>query len=213
MVFTELLALVEKEPLFETGFLLVGAQNSGYVRRQLSEWVRLGKLWQLRRGLYGLAPPFQKVTPHPFYVANQMVSGSYVSLQSALAYYGMIPEYVPAVTSVTSRKSNRWTTPFGEMIFRTLRPNLLFGYKRVLVASEQEVFIATPEKSLLDLIYLQPGGDDEDFLRSLRLQNLSRLNLERFEQMAHQFHKPKLDRAVPVVATLAIEERDHYKPL
>jgi predicted transcriptional regulator of viral defense system len=69
------------------------------VRRQISRWVKVGRLHQLRRGLYALAPPYQKIVPHPFLVANRLVQGSYVSLQSALAHYGMIPEYVPVTYS------------------------------------------------------------------------------------------------------------------
>lgn len=56
---------------------------------------------QLRRGLYALAPPWRKRSPHPFLTANRLVPGSYVSGPSALAFAGAIPEYVPEVTSVT----------------------------------------------------------------------------------------------------------------
>jgi predicted transcriptional regulator of viral defense system len=63
------------------------------VQRQLSRWSTAERLYQLRRGLYAVAPPFQKVKPHLFLVANRMVQPSFVSLQSALAYYSLIPDY------------------------------------------------------------------------------------------------------------------------
>lgn len=91
MKFEQLLAAVGDEPVFETGLLLAGEVDPSDVRRQLSRWVASGRLFQLRRGLYALAPPFQKVLPHPFLVANRLVGGSYVSLQSALAHHGLIP--------------------------------------------------------------------------------------------------------------------------
>lgn len=50
---------------------------------------------QLRRKLYALATPWRRVHPHPFLIANELHHPSYVSLQSALAYHGMIPEAVP----------------------------------------------------------------------------------------------------------------------
>ncbi len=85
------------EPAFDAGVLLADNADPVDARRQLSRWVAAGRLYQVRRGLYALAPPFQKVVPHPFLVANRLVHGSYVSCQSALAYYGLIPEYVMLV--------------------------------------------------------------------------------------------------------------------
>ena len=82
MKFDRLLEIVSKEPVFETGLLLAGDVAPADVRRQLSRWTASGRLYQLRRGLYALAPLYQKVKPHPFLIANRMVRGSYVSLQS-----------------------------------------------------------------------------------------------------------------------------------
>jgi len=65
MKFEELLEMVGDEPLFETGFLLAGPVDPANVHRQLSRWVKAGRLYQLRRGLYAVAPPFQRVRPHP----------------------------------------------------------------------------------------------------------------------------------------------------
>src|SRR6185369_8767235 len=104
MEFAKLLQIVGNEPVFETGLLLAGAVDPKDVRRQLSRWTKAGRLFQLRRGLYALAPPFQKIKPHPFVIANRLMPGSYVSNQSALAHYGLIPEYVPVVTSVTTAR-------------------------------------------------------------------------------------------------------------
>ena len=65
MNFADLVALVKDEPVFETALLLAGNANPADVRRQLSRWQKAGKIYQLRRGLYSLAPPFQKTIPHP----------------------------------------------------------------------------------------------------------------------------------------------------
>src|SRR5574337_159426 len=89
MEFAKLVKLAADEPVFETGLLLAGNVDPRDVRRQLSRWTKAGRLYQLRRGLYALAPPFQKIKPHPFVVANRMVHSSYVSCQSALAHYGL----------------------------------------------------------------------------------------------------------------------------
>jgi len=213
MQFTRLIQIVGDEPVFETGLLLAGEVDPNDVRRQLSRWVKAGRLHRLRRGLYALAPPFQKVKPHPFVIANRMVRGSYVSLQSALAYYGLIPEVVPVTTSVTTVRPGRWETPLGVYEFRHLKTALSFGYRPVEVSPGQHAFVAMPEKALLDLAYLHPGGDSPAYLQELRLQNLDRLDLDELQRLAGRAGKPKLRRVAICVAELAHAEAKAYEML
>jgi hypothetical protein len=100
MRWQQLLYIIQNQPLFETPLFLAGDVTRHQVQRQLSDWAKAQKVIQLRRGLYTL--PHQN--PHPFVVANHLVPGSYVSLQMALAYYHLIPEYVAVVTSVTTQR-------------------------------------------------------------------------------------------------------------
>jgi predicted transcriptional regulator of viral defense system len=203
MEFAKLIELVAAEPVFETGFLLAGNVDPDAVRVQLSRWVKSGRLYQLRRGLYALAPPFQKVKPHPFLVANRLAPGSFVSRQSALAHYGLIPEFVPLTTSVGTARPAQWHTPLGAYDLRHIKADLLWGYARLELGGGQHAFVATPEKALLDLLYLQPGADAPDYLRELRLQNLECLDLEVLGHQAQRAHSPKLERAVAAVKELA----------
>ncbi len=213
MDFTELLRLVGDEPLFETSLLLAGEVSPEDVRRQLSRWTRAGRILQLRRSLYALAPPFQKVKPHPFLIANRMVRGSYVSAQSALAFYGLIPEYTPVVISVTVARPNRWETAFGAFEFRHVKADWLAGYRQLDLGNGQSAFVATPEKALLDLVYLQPGGDDPRYLDALRLQHLERLDLDALQGWADRSGKAKLRRAADYIAALAQAEAQEYQTL
>jgi hypothetical protein len=213
MRFTRLLSIVGDEPVFETGLLLAGDVDAGEVRQQLSRWVAAGRLYQLRRGLYALAPPFQKAPPHPFVIANHLQQGSYVSCQSAMAHYGLIPEYVPVVTSITSGRPSAWDTPLGRFEYRHVKPAMLRAYHRQSVARRQDAFLAVPEKALLDLVYLQPGGDNPDYLAELRLQGLERLDLDRLVQLARDLSIPKLVRAAQAVALLARQEQAEYVSL
>jgi hypothetical protein len=213
MEFRRLVEIVDKEPVFETSLLLAGDVDPANVRRQLSRWTKAGRLYQLRRGLYALAPPFQKVKPHPFLVANHMVRASYVSCQAALAYYDLIPEHVPIVTSVTTRRPGRWDTPLGNHEFRHIKTNLLRGYRLIELSPGQRAFVASPEKALLDLIYLQPGGDSPDYLRELRLQNLNILDPDELHRQTNLARSPKLRRAAALVADLARSEVLEYETL
>jgi predicted transcriptional regulator of viral defense system len=213
MDFRRLVEIVDDEPVFATGLLLAGDVDPADVCRQLSRWTKSGRLYQLRRGLYALAPPFQKVKPHPFLVANHLVRGSYVSCQSALAHYGLIPEYVPVVTSVTTARPARWNTSLGSYEFHHIKADLLRGYRLVELSAGQRAFVALPEKALLDLIYLRPGGDSPDYLRELRLQNLDRLDLDELQRQADLARSPKLRRAAGLVADLARCEALEYETL
>ena len=213
MKFQELLQIVGDEPVFETGLLLAGDVGTRDVRRQLSRWTEAGRLHQLRRGLYALASPFQKVKPHPFLIANQLVSPSYVSCQSALAHYGLIPEYVPVITSVTTGRPDRFDTPLGSYLYRHIRPDFLRGYRLVDLGGRQQAFVANPAKALLDLLYLQPGSDSPDYLTELRLQNLDRLDLNELQRAAEESGSPKLQRAAAFVTDLARVEMQEYEML
>ena len=213
MRFAQLLEIVAAEPLFETGLLLSGDVDPADVRRQLSRWTRSGRLYQLRRGLYALAPPFQRVRPHPFVVANRLVSGSYVSCQAALTHHHLIPEFGPVVTSLCAGRPGRRDTPLGRYDFRHLAPGLLYGYQAVDLGDRQQAFVAGPEKALLDLVHLQPGGDRLSCLHGLRLQNLDTLDAGELMRLASRSRRPKLMRAADNVVRLMETEALEYETL
>jgi hypothetical protein len=213
MKFDALLEAVGEEPVFGTGWLLAGDVDPGDVRRQLSRWAEAGRIHQLRRGLYALASPFQKVRPHPFLVANRLAPGSYVSLQSALAHYGLIPEYVPVTTSVGAGRPGSWDTPLGRFELRHLQRDLITGFQALPLGAGQEALVATPEKALLDLVYLEPAADTPSYLDELRLQNLETLDLAELDRLAEASGKPKLRRAAARIAGRARAERAEYQTL
>jgi hypothetical protein len=204
--FEDLLVAVGDEPVFETGLLLAGDVDPGDVRRQLSRWTESGRVLQLRRGLYALAPPYQKVVPHPFFVANRLVRGSYVSLQSALAHHGLIPEHVPVTTSVTTSRPERRDGPLGPFAYRHVGAALLFGYHTVDLGGGQQALVATPAKALADLVHLVPGADARAYLEELRLQNLERLDPRDVREWPAISTRGKVRRALEHVAELRDEE-------
>lgn len=207
MKWESVLDLVADEPVFSSALLLSGDESVRQVRLQLWRWTKAGRLFQLRRGIYVLAPTWRKMEPHPFLVANRLQRGSYVSLQAALAWHGMIPEHVPVVTSVGPGRPETIRNPLGVFQFNHLTDRLRFGYARKEVTSGQFAFVASPEKALLDLVHLTPGADSGDYLRELRLQNASAIRLTVLNELAQRSGKPKLIRAVRIVGpVLAAEE-------
>ena len=202
MRFAELLRIVRDEPVFETGLLMAGPRLDPGLFAQLGRWRSAGRIFQLRRGLYALAPPYRKTIPHPFLVANHLSPGSYVSGLSALAFAGAIPEFVPEVTSCGPGRPQLRSTALGRYSFRHLKPEMRRGYRLAELGGDQAAFVASPEKAFLDLAYLQPGGDDPAWIDGLRL-NLDALCGASLEDMAAATGSPKLMRAARHVRLLA----------
>jgi len=212
MEFAELLKLVGDDPVFESSLLLAGNIKPKNVRLQLTRWVNSGRIYRLRRGVYSIAPPYQKTQPHPFLVANHLQRSSYVSLQSALAFYGLIPENVNITVSITTGRPERLETPLGIFEFRHIKSNLLFGYHMIDLGG-QNALVATPEKALLDLVYLQPGGVSTKYLQGLRLQNLDRLNRDLLMKQSKVFDSPKMSKAAKVISQWMLGETSEYEEL
>ena len=212
MTFHKLLEIVEDEPVFETGFLVAGRPREPGLPAQLSRWCGSGKLLRLRRDLFALASPYRKAIPHPFLVANRLVPGSYVSGLSALAFASAIPEFVPEVTSCGPGRPHIRDTPLGRYSFRYLKPELRSGYRLMDLGGDQKAFVASPEKAFLDLVHLQPGGDDPAWIDGLRL-NIEAFSPDGIEEMAALAERPKLIRAARHVRGLASDPGPAYEPL
>jgi hypothetical protein len=125
----------------------------------------------------------------------------------------MIPEHVPMATSVTTLRPGLWKTPLGTFQFQHIQHALFFGYRWTDLGSGQQAFVATPEKALIDLIYLQPGADSPDYLRELRLQQLDQLNTTELKHAADLTQRPKLRRAAVKIMELAHAEKGEHETL
>jgi len=212
MELSELLEIVEDEPVFETGLLMAGRAHEPGLPAQLSRWSASRKLFRLRRGLYALAPPYRKVIAHPFLIANRLEPGSYVSGLSALAYANAIPEFVAEVTSCGPGRPRIRETSLGRFSFRYLKPQLRGGYRLIDLGGGQSAFVASPEKAFLDLVHLQPGGDDPAWIDGLRL-NLEALSVRSLVRIAAATRRPKLKRAAAHLDRLASDPALAYEPL
>ncbi len=138
--------------------------------------LRSGELVRLRRGRYRLAAPIAGSWPHPFVVAQALRPGSYISLESALGYHGLIPEAVPSTLSVApGRRYEEMLVPdLGGFRFWPLALNpgyFLEAVERVLFDG-QAALVARPLRALLDrccLLRLDWPGLGE-LMESLRIE-------------------------------------------
>lgn len=136
-------------------------------RSRLTEWQRRGLLLKVRNGFYRIADrPMTEL--ERWAIANAIHAPSYVSLRSALAYHGFIPEGVFHVESVTTRKTNRFAFAGTEYSYRNIKPAFYYGYT-FIEHDGVRAMMARPEKALLDLLYLQPDVDGPDGFTSWRL--------------------------------------------
>jgi predicted transcriptional regulator of viral defense system len=149
----------------------------------LTRCCRKELLVKLRNQYYAF-PEYRQVPDFSRYVANRIYMPSYISLHSALSFYGMIPEEVVQVTRVTPLKTAKFENAFGTFHYQNVKTPLYFGYEMKTMQNGRGLLFATPEKALLDLLYLNPYYKTEQDMVELRLDEdfmQSELNLERLQ--------------------------------
>lgn len=162
MEFKESIQAFSEEPLTRQILLDI---LSEYKRPfdKISELTKQGLLLPVKRGVFVPGPKLKIAGPDPFLLANIIYGPSYVSLESALSYWGMIPEKVVETVSVTTQQSKKFTTPAGRFEYiRMPLPYYAFGLRQVSLTQKQTILIASPEKALCDKIIATSGI----FLRS-----------------------------------------------
>lgn len=132
--------------------VLFPAQATPLMLLQLHQWRRKGWIKRVKRGLYELAYPDQIVLPD-FYVANKLYEPSYVSLETALSHYQLLPETAAQVTSVTSKATRRFKNSHGLFTYFSVRPRAFAGYTLIRLQG-RTVRIAEPEKAVVDRLYM-----------------------------------------------------------
>ena len=145
--------ILKWDPAFDTR-RLVEWQKKNYVKRIVNRWYLFADSNLDENFLY--------------LAANRIYSPSYVSFESALAYYRLIPEGVYTITSATTLKTHKFTTSLGAFTYRHLKPELMFGYRLVEVVG-QRFKMAEPEKVLLDYMYLNTELQSANDFESLRI--------------------------------------------
>jgi predicted transcriptional regulator of viral defense system len=185
--------------LFNTQELLVS--NPQFHINRLSEWKRKGYIRALRKGYYIFADV--ELTQYiQFLIANTLYAPSYISLETALSYYNLIPEIVYAQTSVTTRLPKQFHNGTGVYSYRQIKRDAYRGYEMLSIPNHRrKVKIATREKAVLDYLYLHPELATPDDFLSLRFneESLKQLDSERLQGLALLFNQKKLVKRVDVL--------------
>jgi hypothetical protein len=117
-----------------------------------------GLIESIKKGLYIAGPQVKMPRPENTLLANHIYGPSYVSLDTALSYYGLIPERVSEIASMTTKVSTEFHTVAGVFTYTHLPlPYYAFGLNMMRLTTDQRAIIASPEKALCDKIVSTSG--------------------------------------------------------
>jgi len=176
----------------------VYAWQPSFDKNNLTRWVKQNLLVKLRNSWYSF-PDYVKISNIQYFVSNKIYSPSYVSLHSALAFYGIIPEAIVQTTAVSSLKKANFENIFGSFSYQQILPELMFGIEQKTFLNKHCLFFATPEKAILDLLYLYPQYNSEKDIIELRFDEefmQEDLNVERLNEFTEKFQSKVLRNRV-----------------
>ena len=152
MNYTEFKNRFQDQPYILSRDIAKNHQDPQALRNQLVRWKKKGLIISLKKGLYILNQNDRKSDIDPNFIANICYEPSYVSLESALNFYGLIPEKVSDITSVTTLKTARFSNALGNFIYQRIKEAAFRGFKK-LGQGPASFFMAEPEKAVVDFLY------------------------------------------------------------
>lgn len=182
-----------KSPIFSVNDLALSGHN--VFDYQISLWAKKGHLIRLKNGLYAFSRDREKLRGEG--IAFLLCQPSYLSLETALAWYGFIPEIVYAYISITARTTRSFENACGRFIYRHVKSELFWGYVQ-MKTDHGPYLLAEPEKALLDYFYLNLSRirSEEDF-ENIRLNQ---------EEMEKTLNKEKLFKYLEVFGVKKMEQ-------
>ena len=179
----------------------VYAWEPSFDKNNLTRWVKQNLLVKLRNSWYSF-PDYVNMSNIQYFVSNKIYSPSYISLHSALAFYGIIPEAIVQTTAVSSLKKANFENNFGSFSYQQILPELMFGNEQKTFLNKHSLFFATPEKAILDLLYLYPQYNSEQEIIELRFDEefmQEELNVERLNEFTEKFQSKALRNRVDLL--------------
>jgi len=116
---------------------------------------------------------------HEYQIANFIYRPSYISFESALSFYGILSQFPQSIYSSTTKRSQEKITANKHYIYHHLKKDCFGGYLK-----KEEFLIATPEKALVDQIYLVSKGIKNIDIDGL---NLAKINIDEFNDWKEIF--------------------------
>lgn len=157
MLYLKMIQRLQKERYFIFSpwdlLILFPGKNRKTLQNQLTEWVKRKYVVRLKRDLYELADKGSEDAAIPdLYIANRLYAPSYVSLETALSVYSLIPEVAAQATSVTTKPTREFTNKYGRFFYRSCQKKAFTGYS-LMRYEGVKVCIADREKAIVDFVY------------------------------------------------------------
>lgn len=171
------------EPAFDRR-RLVEWQEKGYLKKIINRWYCFSDVAIDEEFLY--------------LTANSIYSPSYVSFETALSYYQLIPEGVYTITSASSLKTNEFKTGAGIFSYRHIKSSLFFGYHLIEVGNHR-VKMAEVEKTILDYLYINEKINTDKAFEGMRINKeilLSQLNIRKMNEYLKLYANKALERRI-----------------
>lgn len=184
-----------RDNIFDYTLLFDVLKDYSKPRDKVTRLINHNDIIQIKRGLYVFGKKWQKGPIHRQILANLIYGPSYISLEYALSLYGMIPERVETVTSMTTKRNNTFKTPFGNFTYFHLNPEQ-YAVEIDLFSLNQNLhfFIASKEKALSDLVARQqkiPNEKEmwEHLIENLRIEeeNLMKLSVKKLRSISEVY--------------------------
>jgi len=162
--------------------LLQALSRYTYPRDRITRLLRSGELVRIKKGLYVTTDPRDWYSRE--ILANLVHGPSYISLEYALRFHGLIPEAVETVTSVTTMRRKRFDTPAGRFEYEHLQEGWYSsGVSYETVDHRRGFLIASPEKALADTLYVRTpevgrGDIERHLFENLRIDPADFRNLD-----------------------------------
>ena len=185
---------------FDKGWLQSVFPNNLHLTDKVRQLVDTGQIIRLKRGMYVLSEELTQQPINRFLVANHLYGPSYVSQQTALRYYGLIPEAVYSIQSVTTKAARSFDTPIGMFFYTTAQQRWFPIGIQMHTESNFSYLIATPEKALMDVVQFTAGVSmryakevGEWLEEDLRfdMDQLGEINMDIIKQLAPLSHKQR----------------------
>ncbi|MCB9026928.1 MAG: hypothetical protein H6625_11455 [Bdellovibrionaceae bacterium] len=159
---SELREIIDKE-IFSYQSLCVALSDYRAPLQKINELLKKKIIIRVKKGLYVFAP--DKIAAYnPYTLANLIYGPSYISFESALSLWGIIPERVEEMQSVTSKRNKKFNTPLGQFHYRYLN---ISKYTQGIILLNQKngekFLIATAEKAMIDYMTLTLDSEKSKF--------------------------------------------------
>lgn len=154
-------------------------------KRRLYEWTQRWLLLPLKKGWY-LFADIQRDQQLIYHLASVLYRPSYISLLTALSYYGLIPETVVTIQSISTKKTSSYHLEWAHRDYRSCK-TVMFGWYDIVTSQHGPLLIATPEKAIVDLFYYYPQYRTLEDIKSLRINHYIRDELDANDDKMRDF--------------------------